>query len=136
MGDGGVEVGAVVGDGGGRDEDVAIEVGEQELGACLGAVEADDAEVFGPDLLDARVEGAAGLLDDVGGAGAGTIAGGATGHKDCLRKRVGIPHSLVAAGKVFFSIKPTYQGSGVISTSSYLETTPEAFSFHGGVAVP
>ena len=39
LGDGGVEVGAVVGDGGGRDEDVAVEVGEQELGAGLGAVD-------------------------------------------------------------------------------------------------
>ena len=48
VGDGGVEVGSVVGDGGGRDEDAAVEVGEEELGAGLGAVEAEDAEVFGP----------------------------------------------------------------------------------------
>ena len=62
-----------MGDGGGRDEDAAVEVGEQQLGACLGAVEADDAEVFGSDLLDARVEHAAGLADadaaDDGGKG-------------------------------------------------------------------
>ena len=63
LGDGGVEVGAVVGDRGGRDEDAAVEVGEQELGACLGAVDADDAEVFGTDLLDARMKDAARLAD-------------------------------------------------------------------------
>ena len=63
LGDGGVESGAVVGDGGGRDEDAAVEVGEEELGACLGTVEADDAEVFGTDLLDAGMEDAAGLAD-------------------------------------------------------------------------
>ena len=39
LGDGGVEVGSVVGDGGGRDEDVAVEVGEHPLGAGLGAVD-------------------------------------------------------------------------------------------------
>jgi hypothetical protein len=35
LGDGVVEVGSVVGDRGGRDEDAAVEVGEEELGACL-----------------------------------------------------------------------------------------------------
>ena len=42
VGHGCVEVGSVVGDGGGRDEDAAVEVGEEELGAGLGAVEAED----------------------------------------------------------------------------------------------
>ena len=133
-----VEGGAVVFDGGGRDEDVAVEVGKHPFGAGLGAVDGDDAEVLGADLLDARVEGAARLLDDVGGAGAGTFAGGAAGHKDCLRKRgETYPKSLGwQPEEEFFFKEPTYQGSGVISTSSYLETTPDSFSFHGGVAVP
>jgi len=48
-GHGGVKVRAVVGDDGRRDKDAAVEVGEKELGASLGAVDADDAEVFGPD---------------------------------------------------------------------------------------
>jgi hypothetical protein len=63
FGDGGIERGAVVGDLGGRDQDAAVEVGEEELGADLGAVEAGDAEVFGPSQLDARVQHAAGLAD-------------------------------------------------------------------------
>ena len=63
VGDGGVEVGSVVGDGGGRDEDAAVEVGEEELGAGLGAVEAEDAEVFGSDLLDAGMKHPTGLAD-------------------------------------------------------------------------
>ena len=66
LGDGGVEVGTVVGDGGGWDEDAAVEVGEEELGAGLGTVEADDAEVFGSDLLDAWMQHAAGLADGSG----------------------------------------------------------------------
>jgi hypothetical protein len=63
LGDGGVQLGSVVGNGSGRDEDAAIEIGEEELGACFGAVEADDAEVFGANQLDAGVEDAAGLAD-------------------------------------------------------------------------
>ena len=66
LGDGGVEVGSIVSDGGGRDEDAAIEVGEKQLGARLGAVEAKDAEVFGSDKLDARMKYAAGFADAVG----------------------------------------------------------------------
>ena len=50
-------------DGGGRDEDVAVEVGEHQLGARLGTVDADDAEVLGTDVLDAWVEHAARLGD-------------------------------------------------------------------------
>src|SRR5579859_3627721 len=58
LGDGGVEVGAVVGDDGGREEHLAVEVGEQELGAALVAIEADDAKVLGADQLHARVQDA------------------------------------------------------------------------------
>lgn len=65
LGDGGVQSGAVVLDRGGRDQDAAVEVGQQEFGAGLGAVEADDAEVLGTDLLDAGMEQAARLGDTV-----------------------------------------------------------------------
>ena len=52
-----------MGDHGGRNQDPAVEVGEQELGTCLGAVEADDAEVLRTDLLHARMEHAAGFAN-------------------------------------------------------------------------
>jgi hypothetical protein len=45
------------------DEDAAVEVGEEELGACLGTVEADDAEVFGTDQLHGRVQHTAELAN-------------------------------------------------------------------------
>jgi hypothetical protein len=67
VGDGGVEVVAIVSDDGGRDEDAAIEVGKKQLGARLGAVEAEDAKVFGSDVLDARMKYAAGFADAGGG---------------------------------------------------------------------
>jgi hypothetical protein len=57
-----VEGEAVVFDERGWDEDVAEEVGEHPFGAGLGTIDGDDAKVFGSDLLDARVEGAGGLL--------------------------------------------------------------------------
>jgi hypothetical protein len=63
LNDGGVEVGSVVSDGGGRDEDTAVEVGEKQLGAGLGAVEAEDAEVFGSDELNAWMEYATRFAD-------------------------------------------------------------------------
>jgi hypothetical protein len=50
-------------DGSGWNEDAAVEVGEQEFGACFSAVEAEDAEVFGSDQLDARVKHPARLAD-------------------------------------------------------------------------
>src|SRR5438477_69254 len=81
-GDGGVEVGSGVGDGSGRDEDAAVEVGEEELGAGLGAVEADDAEVFGSDLLDAWMEHTTGLADGSRRTTRGLGAAGArAGHE-------------------------------------------------------
>jgi hypothetical protein len=55
-GDHGIEALAVVLDDGGRDEDAAVEVGEHPLGAGLGAIDSDDAEVLGPDRPDAGVE--------------------------------------------------------------------------------
>ena len=48
LSNGGVKVGSVVLDRSRRDEVATVEVGEQELGADLVAVEADDAKMFGP----------------------------------------------------------------------------------------
>jgi hypothetical protein len=75
-----------VGDGRRRDADAAVEVGEEELGARLGAVDADDAEVFGPDLLDAWMQHAARLAED-GRRSAARAVPTATGssHETCLR---------------------------------------------------
>ena len=98
LGDGGVEVGTVVGDGGGRDEDAAVEVGEQELGADLGTVEADDAEVFRADLLHAGVQQAARLGDAVvKAAHARALAGTGFGHGTASEKKDG-DHPILTAG--------------------------------------
>ena len=53
-------------DDGRGDEDAAVEVGEHPLGAGLGAVDGDDAEVLRPDGLDPGVDRAEGLVDDLG----------------------------------------------------------------------
>ena len=53
---GSVEFGPVVGHPGGRDEDAAIEIGQEEFGAIFGRVKADDAKVFRSDPLDAGME--------------------------------------------------------------------------------
>ena len=53
---GGLEVGPVVVDPGGRDEDAAVEIGQEEFGADFGGVKADDAKVFRSDLLDPGME--------------------------------------------------------------------------------
>jgi hypothetical protein len=55
-------------DNGGGKEDTAVAVGEEKLGACLGTVEAEDAEVFWADLLDAGVEHTARLAHRRGNA--------------------------------------------------------------------
>jgi len=87
-GAGGVELGAVMGDPGRRDEDVAIKVGQEELGTRLGRVEADDAEVLRADLLHARVQHAA-RFADVGFRPTGGRAFASTcgGHHANLRKK-------------------------------------------------
>src|SRR5262245_57817849 len=86
-----VEGGAVVGDDGGREEDAAVEVGEEELGASLGAVEADDAEVFRADLLDAWVEDAAWLADGVDpSSGSRAAVGAGSGHESSVQQGMGL----------------------------------------------
>ena len=64
LGDGCIKLQAIVGNPGGRDKDVTIEIGKQELGACLGGIDADDAEVFRADFLDRGCRIAHGLCND------------------------------------------------------------------------
>ena len=52
---GGLEVGSVVLDRGRLEQDSAVEVGEHDPGAGLGAIDAHEGEVFRPDRLDTRV---------------------------------------------------------------------------------
>jgi len=85
--DGGVESSAVMLDDGGWNEDGAEEIGEHPLGACLGTVDADDAEVLGAHLLDPGMEGATRLLHDIGTARVGAPTGVRTGHRNCLQRR-------------------------------------------------
>jgi hypothetical protein len=67
LGDGGLEFRTVVGNPGRWDEDAAIEIGQEEFGADLGRVKADDAKVFRSDLLHAGMKQAAGFADRGGG---------------------------------------------------------------------
>jgi hypothetical protein len=102
--DGRVEVEAIVGDDSGRDEDVAVEVGEEKLGAAFVAIAADDGEVFGSDLLDAGVQDAAWLAEGSRGGTTGrTFAGTGRSHETSLQKRERA-HPILAAGarKRFF----------------------------------
>ena len=65
-------------DDGEGDEDAAVEVGEHPVGAGLGRVDGDDAEVLGSDGLDARGEEAVGfaeVLAPVGAAASGRVLG-------------------------------------------------------------
>ena len=54
---------AVMLDGGGWNEDVAIEIGEHPFGAGLGTIDGDDAEVLRSDLLDPGMDRSRGLGD-------------------------------------------------------------------------
>src|SRR5690242_14321538 len=85
VGDGGVESRAGVLDGGQGDEDAAVEVGEQPVGAGLGRVDGDDAEVFGPDGLDPRGEQAVGLAEVLAAVGAAASGSRAALHGWGLR---------------------------------------------------
>jgi hypothetical protein len=94
LGDGGVEVGSGRGNDGGRDKGAALAIGEEELGADLGTVEADAAEVVGADALHAGMEHAAGFAQ--GGFGTpsrGASAGRRRSHRTGLhKKREGLSH--------------------------------------------
>jgi hypothetical protein len=58
----GLKARAVVLDGGRLQKDPAVEVREQDLGACLGAVHAKEREVFGPNSLDTWMDDAPRLM--------------------------------------------------------------------------
>src|SRR5262245_47817750 len=117
--DGGVEGRPVVCEGRRSHEHVAIEIGEHPLGPGLGAIDRDDAEVLGPNFLDARVKRAARLLKNVRASRAGALARVRTGHQNCLR--TGVRAAPILSAAVWMSVlllrKPTYQGSGVNGTS-------------------
>jgi hypothetical protein len=85
--DGGVESRACVLDCGQRDEDAAVEVGEQPGGAGLGAVDGDDAEGLGADGLDARGQEASGFAEVLAAVGAAAAGSRAGLHGWVLRKR-------------------------------------------------
>jgi hypothetical protein len=69
-------------DDGGSDEDVALEIGEHPFGAGLGAIDGDDAEVLGPDLLDPGMDGTRGLGDRDGAPATARGPAGRDGHVD------------------------------------------------------
>src|SRR5205085_9241393 len=104
------ELDAVVRDLGRRDEDLAVEIGEHPFGACLGTVDADDAKMFGADLLDAWMDDTAWLVNKLGVARPGPLGGALGRHQDYLRKEPW--GSQVSHGSpVIFSPKTTYQGT-------------------------
>jgi len=100
--DRGVESGSVMREQRGRHQDVAVEISEHPLGARLGAIDRDDAEVLGADLLDARVECAAGLLQNVGTSATRALASVRTGHGD--RLRIGVRAAPILATAVRMSV--------------------------------
>ena len=61
----GLQAGSVVLGYHGLQEDSAVEVGEHRLGASLGAIDANEAEMLGTDRLDAWVHHAARLMNGV-----------------------------------------------------------------------
>ena len=66
------------------EQDIAIEVAQHPLGARLGTIDADNAEVLRSNLLDPGVNDAAGLLQDLEAAGRRTFTAACDGHCDCL----------------------------------------------------
>ena len=88
--DGHLEFVASVLDGGGWDEDAAVEVGQHPFGSILRTIDADNAEPFGARLLDAGLNDARGLAEDglrerLGGS-LGTLFADFTrgNHDNCL----------------------------------------------------
>ncbi len=73
--DGSGQFDAVVSDLGGRDQNIAVEVGKHPFGACLGTIDTDDAEVLRTDFLDPSMHDAIGLLRELSGARLGLVTG-------------------------------------------------------------
>jgi len=86
-GQSGLELAAVMGHEGRRYEDLAIEVAEHPLGAGLGGIDADDAEMFGADPLDSGVEGASRLLEHLRPARAALLSRTCSSHGNYLLER-------------------------------------------------
>src|SRR5437867_4409323 len=109
--DGRVEGVAVVRERRGRHQDGAVEIGEHLLGAGCGAIDRDDAKVFGADLLHARMKSAAGLLNNVGTPRTGAMTGARTGYRDCFRTGLRATPILSTAVRILVLLfrKPTYQ---------------------------
>src|SRR5205085_1531773 len=105
--------GAVMLDDRGRYADVAVEVAEHPLGAGLGTIDADDAEVLGSDLLDARVNDAGRLLQDLARTGPRPFPSSCSGHVDTPPEEgLGITQfSWMAVQKCSFFLERTYQRS-------------------------
>jgi hypothetical protein len=105
LGHGGVEFDTVVCHFRGRHEASAVIITEHPLEAGLGAIDADDAEVFGADVLDAGMNEAARLVDDRREPGTGAFAGTCCWHGSHLRAKgkEAIPSISRAAGKRDFS---------------------------------
>src|SRR5262249_2158010 len=103
-----------------RHQDLAKEIAEHPLGAGLGTINADDAEVLRSHLLHARMDDPAGLVQDVGATSPTWLTGTCRSHVDMPpEEKLGITQfSRMAVQTDFFSLKPTYQGSGVFFFSS------------------
>jgi hypothetical protein len=61
-----LEIGLVVLDGGGFEHDAAVEIGEHDLGAGLGTIDAQGGEMFGPHRLDTGMNHAPRLVKGMG----------------------------------------------------------------------
>ena len=71
-------------DDGGRKQNIAIEVAQHPLGAGLGTIDADNAKMLRSDLLDARVNDAARLLQDLRTTARRAFTAASNGHSGCL----------------------------------------------------
>jgi hypothetical protein len=72
--------GPVMLDDGGWNQDIAIEVAQHPLGAGLGTIDADNAKMLRSDLLDARVNDAARLLQDLRTTARRAFTAASNGH--------------------------------------------------------
>ena len=95
LGDHGRQLDAVMLDLGRRHEHTAVEIGERPFGPGLGTIDANDAEMLRPDLLDPRMNDAARLLQKLAGSRPGLLGRTFGHHEDYLQKRqLGHPKSL------------------------------------------
>ncbi len=84
-----LQSGLIMLDDGGWDEDPAVEVGEHDLGAGLGTVDAEDAEMLGSDGLDPGMKDSIGLVNGVGPGAAARFRAGGMSHRTGPPVRVG-----------------------------------------------